>query len=121
MPEHYERYQFLHETWSEFSDRFSILSPQSQWQLHELYRPAEVLTSDELAAHIKKVLTAKPTLVNQVGKHLRILKANLQQSDRPAPASLLRLAVRSVVQPEPSSERASSNRSRARKERRGYW
>jgi len=102
--EHYKRYQFLHATWSDFPQLYSVLSPRSQWQLHELYRPVEVLTHDELAAHIRKLLGTRPGLVNQAGKYLRVLEAGLGKQ---LSTSERGLTVRSGVQPEPSLARAA--------------
>ncbi|HEX6416099.1 MAG TPA: hypothetical protein VFZ62_01095 [Candidatus Saccharimonadales bacterium] len=71
---HYYRYQFLRVAWLEFPKLYALLPLDAQRQVHEFYRPSEELTKNELVTHIKALNNTKPTLVHQVGKHVRIMK-----------------------------------------------
>ncbi|MEO5535342.1 MAG: hypothetical protein ABIR17_09460 [Pseudolysinimonas sp.] len=69
-----DRHQLLRLLWLEAPVIFSILTPQEQWDLHELSRPNEQLTEAELAEHLAGLRKTKPSLANKVGKTYRVIE-----------------------------------------------
>jgi hypothetical protein len=118
--EHYRRYQFLHTAWSGFSILYTLFPIEQQWQIHDFYQPSKDLTQDELLIHITRLKETRPALVNQVGKHVRLMMKvfhnvskdlNVSEADQ---TMALSAVIRQVAPAPISSVTASSSKDRGR-------
>lgn len=100
------RHLILRQLWAEERWIFSLISPREQWALHDYYLCATSMTEETLLQYYQDIRASGSSLPQRAGKAYarlgrRVLSEQVARQGTRVPRRHRRVALQSVVNPEP--------------------